>query len=168
MGTRTHCVMCGQAMPGPVVYPSGFRLGERSLSKLEGVHPFLVACVHKAIALSTVDFSVRQGLRDVETQRRYVAQGRSKTMNSRHLYGLAVDLAPYIGGKTVWEKDKFHPIREAMFRAAFELGQTYPLRWGGDWDSDGDTTDQSFHDRPHFEIPRSAIPNPDRMGPWQD
>lgn len=26
------------------------------------------------------------------------------------------------------------------------------IRWGGDWDSDTDTLDQSFNDLPHFEI----------------
>lgn len=165
MATRTRCVMCGQTLPSPVG-ANGFRLGARSLEKLQGVHPFLVDCVHRAIRITTIDFSVRQGVRDLEMQRRYFHQGRTRTMDSRHLYGLAVDLAPYVNGRIVWTKDLFLPIRAAMFQAAVEAGGDYPLRWGGDWDSDGDMTDQDFHDRPHFEIPKSAIPNPKVMGPW--
>jgi len=29
---------------------------------------------------------------------------------------------------------------------------THGIRWGGDWDGDGRTVDQKFHDLPHFEL----------------
>ena len=32
------------------------------------------------------------------------------------------------------------------------LAKGIKLRWGGDWDGDGDMTDQTLHDKPHFEL----------------
>jgi peptidoglycan LD-endopeptidase CwlK len=78
-------------------------LGQRSLSRLEGVHPDLVRVVKKAAAMSDLDFTVLEGLRTVARQTQLVKQGASKTMNSRHLTGHAVDLAPLIDGKVSWD-----------------------------------------------------------------
>ncbi len=72
-----------------------FRLSQRSLDRLSGVKPQLVAVVRRAIELTTVDFGVTEGLRTIETQRRYVDTGKSQTMDSRHLTGDAVDLVAY-------------------------------------------------------------------------
>ncbi len=68
-----------------------FRLSERSLDRLEGVNPSLVAVVQRAIELTTVDFGVTEGVRSEETQRRYVVAGKSQTMASKHRTGDAVD-----------------------------------------------------------------------------
>ena len=62
-----------------------FKLSKRSLDKLEGVHPKLVAVVKRAIETTTVDFGVTFGVRTVEEQERLVAAGRSQTMASKHL-----------------------------------------------------------------------------------
>jgi peptidoglycan L-alanyl-D-glutamate endopeptidase CwlK len=61
-----------------------FRLSDRSLDRLKGVHPDLVATVKRAIELTTVDFGVTEGVRDFERQKKLVAEGRSQTMNSKH------------------------------------------------------------------------------------
>ena len=39
----------------------GYRLGKRSLKRLEGLHPDLVRVVKKAITLTNVDFTVLEG-----------------------------------------------------------------------------------------------------------
>ncbi len=52
-----------------------FKLGERSLSRLQGVHPDLVKVVKRAIELTTVDFTVLEGLRSVERQRQLYEAG---------------------------------------------------------------------------------------------
>ena len=44
-----------------------FKLSQRSLGKLEGVHPDLVATVKRAIEITKVDFGVTAGVRDLET-----------------------------------------------------------------------------------------------------
>ena len=85
----------------------GFRLGNRSKQKLEGVHPDMVAVVERAIELTKVDFGVTYGVRTVEEQEKLVASGRSQTMKSKHLiqdtgYSHAVDVVAYDGSDVVW------------------------------------------------------------------
>lgn len=130
-----------------------YALGKRSLERLVGVHPDLVRVVKRAIELTDHDFSVIEGLRTVETQRAYVAKGASKTMNSRHITGHAVDLYP-TGRPTPW--DKCPVVAAAMLAAAVELDVA--IRWGGDWDMDGDSKDEKFYDGPHFELLRAVYP----------
>ena len=130
-----------------------FKLSKRSEDRLLGVHPALVKVVRRALELSTCDFSVIEGVRTVEQQKKYVAEGKSKTMNSRHLTGHAVDLYP-VGKPIPWEQCK--DIAKAMFAASSELN--IKIRWGGDWDMDGDSKDESFYDGPHFELLRSVYP----------
>jgi peptidoglycan L-alanyl-D-glutamate endopeptidase CwlK len=123
-------------------------LGQRSLSRLEGVHPDLVRVVKKAAVLSNLDFTVLEGLRTVERQKQLVAQGASKTMNSRHLTGHAVDLAPMIGGKIRWDWPLYHKLAKIVKAAAAD--EKVPLVWGGDW--------RAFKDGPHWELPWKFYP----------
>lgn len=120
-----------------------YRLSSRSLGNLEGVHPNLVAVVKRAIEITEADFVVIEGLRTKERQRELVATKKSRTMNSRHLTGHAVDIAPY---PITWEKSAFVPIVEAMKKAAEELGVDviHGYDWG--WDS------------PHHELNRETYP----------
>jgi len=123
-------------------------LGQRSLSRLEGVHPDLVRVVKKAAILSDLDFTVLEGLRTVERQKQLVAQGASKTMNSRHITGHAVDLAPMIGGKVRWDWPLYHKLAKVIKSAAAD--EKVPLQWGGDW--------RAFKDGPHWELPWAFYP----------
>jgi len=116
-----------------------YRLGQRSMQNLSGVHPDLVAVVKRAIEITEQDFSVIEGVRNIDRQRQLVAKGASKTMNSRHLTGHAVDLAPY---PLAWDWPLFYPIADAMKLAAKELD--VDLEWGGDW--------KTFKDGPHFQL----------------
>ena len=85
----------------------GFKLGTKSLSNLKGVHPDLVKVVKRAIELTECDFTVTEGLRTKATQALYVKQGKSQTMNSKHLDGLAVDLAAWVNGTINWNFDHY-------------------------------------------------------------
>lgn len=127
--------------------PKGkFVLSQRSLDRLVGVNSKLVAVVKRAIEITEIDFMVIEGLRTKETQAKYVKEGKSKTMNSYHLTGHAVDLAPLENGAIDWSnKNKgFNKVYDAMLKAANELGVT--IEWGGKW--------VSFVDMPHYQIPR--------------
>ena len=110
---------------------SQFKLSKRSLDRLEGVKPELVAVVKRAIELTGVDFGVTEGVRSIETQKDYVARGVSQTMTSKHLTGDAVDLVAYVGPRVSWELNLYDDIADAMKAAAIELG--VPLRWGAAW-----------------------------------
>ena len=57
-----------------------FQLSQRSLDKLEGVHPDLVKVVKLAITYTDVDFGVIYGVRDLATQERLYKSGKSQTM----------------------------------------------------------------------------------------
>lgn len=114
-----------------------FALGAKSLANLAHVHPSLVAVVERAIAITTQDFTVQEGLRTSARQRLLVASGASKTLNSKHLeqpdgFGHAVDLVPWIGGTARWEWGPIYHIAAAVRQAAIALD--VPLRWGGVWD----------------------------------
>jgi peptidoglycan L-alanyl-D-glutamate endopeptidase CwlK len=108
-----------------------FKLSQRSLDRLVGVKPQLVEVVKLAIELTTVDFGVVEGLRTLETQKRYVETGKSQTMNSKHLTGGAVDLAVYIDGQVSWELNVYDNLADAMKTAAAQKG--VGLKWGAAW-----------------------------------
>lgn len=123
-------------------------LGARSLTRLEGVHPDLVRIVKTAAAMSDLDFTVLEGLRTVERQKQLFAQKATKTMNSRHLTGHAVDLAPMIDGKISWDWPLYNRLAKAVKAAA--AVERLPVQWGGDW--------RTFKDGPHWELPWAFYP----------
>lgn len=110
---------------------SGFNLSQRSIERLDGVDDRLVDVVCRAIEITTVDFGVSEGLRTVETQRQYVAAGKSQTMDSKHLTGHAVDLMAYINGRVSWELNLYDNIADAMKQAAIE--KNVAIKWGAAW-----------------------------------
>jgi peptidoglycan L-alanyl-D-glutamate endopeptidase CwlK len=125
-----------------------FRLSQRSLDRLIGVHPDLVRVVKRAIQITAVDFGVLEGVRSVARQKELYEAGASQTLNSRHLTGHAVDLGAYVAGEVRWDWPLYHKIAAAMIGAARELD--VPLEWGGDW--------LKFRDGPHFQLPFKAYP----------
>lgn len=134
-----------------------FALGKRSLERLQGVHPDLVKVVKLAISRSDVDFTVIEGVRSREKQAENVRKGVSQTMNSRHLTGHAVDIAPLVNGQIPWnDKSYFNKQAQLMLACAEELG--IAIRWGGDWNENGDWKDEKFYDGPHFELRRQQYP----------
>lgn len=123
-----------------------YRLGKRSRRVLRGVHHDLVILVATAIVDSPIDFTVLEGLRTEERQRQLVSSGASKTMNSRHLTGHAVDVAPWFNGAVSWHGPHFDFLAEHMKSTAKRLG--IGVEWGGDW--------RTFVDKPHWQLPRSV------------
>ncbi len=123
-------------------------LGQRSLSRLEGVHPDLVRVVKKAAAMSSLDFTVLEGLRTAARQKQLMDLGATKTMNSRHLTGHAVDLAPMVGGTVRWDWPLYHQLAVIVKDAA--KAENVPIQWGGDW--------RTFKDGPHWELPWKQYP----------
>lgn len=127
-----------------------FQLSDRSLQRLEGVHPSLVACVKRAIQITNVDFMVVEGVRTLARQTELFNQRPkvTNTMRSMHLiqndgYGHAVDLAPLENGTIPWNNfSKFRTVADAMQQAANELN--VKITWGGNW--------PTLRDGPHYQI----------------
>lgn len=120
----------------------GFELNARSLRRLKGVNPDMVEVVHRAAEICPVYFVVTEGLRTVKRQAELVARGASKTMNSKHITGRAIDVAAFPCGKLSWQWKHYLIISKAFKQAAEELD--IRIRWGGDW--------KRFKDGPHFEL----------------
>jgi peptidoglycan L-alanyl-D-glutamate endopeptidase CwlK len=129
-------------------------LAERSIKALQGVHPDLVAIVHRADELGA-RFHVTEGMRTLERQRSLLKAGKSKTLKSRHLTGHAVDFVAltHDGGVT-YAAEPMRVVADAFKAAARELG--HPIEWGGDW--------RTFKDTPHVELSRKAYPAGTEIG----
>jgi peptidoglycan L-alanyl-D-glutamate endopeptidase CwlK len=98
-------------------------------------------------AVKARGFDVRLGstVRTPAEQAAKVAQGLSRTFNSRHLTGDAADFNAYDEHGN-YIADGSHPAYAAIGEEARKRG----LTWGGDF--------KSFHDPSHVELPRAAAP----------
>lgn len=116
------------------------------MDNLEGVDDRLRALAFKALEM--IDCKVISGVRTLDEQKQLVESGDSKTLNSKHLTGKAIDIAPH---PINWEDTvSFYHFSGIIRGMAHELGIS--VRWGGDWDSDNDLHDQTFNDLVHFEL----------------
>lgn len=125
-----------------------FTLGTRSKANLQGVHPDLVKVVQRAIQITSQDFTVIEGLRDIKRQEELFRRGATQTMNSRHLTGHAVDITPWVNGETSWDWKYYPEVAKAMKQAAQEL--KVDLEWGGNW--------KNFKDGPHYQLTWRSYP----------
>lgn len=123
-------------------------LSSRSMARLNGLHPDLVRVVRLAIERTDLDFTVLEGVRTKARQAQLVAAGASRTMNSRHLTGHAVDIAPWFDGDVRWDWPLYHRLAPVIKASAAELG--VPIEWGGDW--------HDFRDGPHWQLPWANYP----------
>jgi peptidoglycan L-alanyl-D-glutamate endopeptidase CwlK len=121
------------------------KLNATSISRLRGVDANLIALAKKAREISPIPFEVTEGLRTKERQRYLVKTGKSRTMNSYHLRGKAMDFVAMPGGKVSWDLKDYKTIVEKAFKpAAKALGLTNRIVYGVYW--------KSIVDGPHVEI----------------
>lgn len=119
-----------------------FRLGARSRSELQGVHPDLVRVVEMAIGITEQDFGVFDGIRTAHEQNALFRRGASQKDGFKCIgkhqvqadgYGHAVDLVPWMFGQYRWDWPAIYVIADAMVMSCRALD--VPLRWGGCWGS---------------------------------
>ena len=122
--------------------------GGRSISRMAGLHPDLKKVMNQAILATDLDFTVLEGVRTLERQKQMVESGASTTLNSRHLDGHAVDIAPFVGGEVRWDWPLYYRLAVIVKAAAKEVG--VPIEWGGDW--------KTFKDGPHWQLPWAKYP----------
>ena len=133
--------------------------GTRSEANLHSCDDRLQRVLRRALSYG-VDFSVIEGHRTLERQLSLYHQGKSQidgvNRKGEHNYwpSRAVDVLPYpgeINGVNVWnDKQRFSVLAGLIMAAAKEEGVA--IRWGGDWDGDGNNADSNFNDLPHFEL----------------
>lgn len=145
--------------------------GKRSKERLQGIHFDLWRVMNEAIRASEIDFTVLEGLRTKERQQQLFDQGKSKTLNSRHITGHAVDIAPIVNGRVSWNLKYYYIMAEAVQKAAKRL--KVDVVWGASWHdslTESDLAPQElsreyaetrraqgrsiFIDGPHFELNR--------------
>jgi peptidoglycan L-alanyl-D-glutamate endopeptidase CwlK len=137
-----------------------YLFGSKSKSRLATADEKLQKVAQRALSFGVMDFSIIEAHRSVERQKELFDQGKSmidgESKKGKHNYepSLAIDIIPYpakVNGVNVWnDKQRFCVLAGLMFAAASLEDVT--LRWGGDWDGDGNNADSTFHDLPHFEI----------------
>lgn len=127
-----------------------FVFSKASKSSRAKLHPLLRSIVDEAI--KEIDFKILDATRGRAAQTRAFLQGTSKAKfgQSAHNYvpAIAMDLfpAPYDWNNTA----SFLRLHKVISRIAKE--KSIPLRWGGDWNMDGDKTIQDNWDKPHYEL----------------
>ena len=122
------------------------RYSKRSKERLKGVDVKLVNVLNELIKL--MDVTIIEGLRSKERQQELLKKGATKVKYSKHMEGKAVDVAPYpIDWK---DRDRFHYMGGMVRAIGHQMN--LKIRWGGDWDSDGEVKDNNFDDLVHIEL----------------
>jgi hypothetical protein len=133
-----------------VLAPKFRALIERTLADMQGLG-------HNPIVIETLRNHDRQRFlygfgRDYDDGRGLVTFSQDAD-ESWHGYGLAVDI---ICGTEGWTAP------QSFWAALGRATEKYKLRWGGDWDMDGDFMDERFRDLPHVQwgAPMRRSPSP--------
>ena len=133
-----------------------FKLSDRSLNRLKDVNQKLINLLLLAIRRTPIDFGVAYmgGMRTAEEQNQLFIEGYSQCDGyeklSKHQSGEAVDIIIFVGDKVVENKEMSCVVAGVIFSCASELN--IKLRWGLDWNMNGDIRDNKFNDMYHFEL----------------
>lgn len=121
-----------------------FKFGKASETNRRGVDQRLIEISDLALQITPIDFGIPAlgGVRSFEDQKNLVKDGKSKTLNSKHLTGQALDFYAFVDGEASWNECHLAMIGASMLQAANLLG--YKIKWGGLW--------KNFKDYPHIEL----------------
>ena len=131
-------------------------LNKVSLARLMTAHPLLQKLFHEVVKEAPI--LIMQSQRGRHDQEKAFAQHHSKVHfgQSAHNWSpaIALDVAPL---PLDWSNSKaFLALgRDVVMPLAKSLD--IPIRWGADWNMNGNYSDQSFVDMPHYEL-----------NPWRD
>ncbi len=122
------------------------KFGRVSRKRLKGINVKLVNVLNELIKI--MDVTIIEGIRTEERQKELLEKGATKVKYSKHMEGKAVDVAPY---PIDWnDRERFHYMGGMVRGIGQQLG--IKIRWGGDWDSDGEIKDNNFDDLVHIEL----------------
>jgi len=125
-----------------------------SVERLKGVHPHLRKLADAVLQAAPWPIRVTEGLRTLERQKQLVAIKASKTMNSRHLTGHAIDVVPYVDLDRDGKIETEELYNKALFGLLIPIGKDCADKleietvWGYDWG----------WDMPHWELNRRYYP----------
>jgi len=132
------------------------RFSNKSDMRLDTCHPLLQELFREVI--KETDCAIVEGhrtrRRQNELYRMVPQKSKAQWPDSKHnvMPSMAADVAPWLKDKGIpWDDSKqFYYFAGKVKAKAVELG--IQVRWGGDWDGDGDVTDQKFNDLAHWEL----------------
>lgn len=124
-----------------------FELDAKSLNRLNGVDKRLVDLAKQVAKITPICFQITEGIRTKEKQEQLVKEGKSKTLNSKHLQGLAVDIMSCKEGYSQ-AKDIF--ILVGLFIAVAKQ-LNIKIKVGALWDYNS-TKDNNFIDAYHIQV----------------
>ena len=134
-----------------------YHYSKRSLENINSCcDPLITVAKH---AIKYWDIICEEGYRGEKEQTVYYKARTSKVQypNSKHnkTPSEAIHLAPYdkIKRGIDWE-DRELLVKFGFFIVGLAYSLGIKIRWGGDWDMDGDRSDQNFDDLVHFEFVR--------------
>ena len=126
------------------------RYGARSMGRLATAHPDLQEVFNEAI--KWMDITILESHRSEEMQDKLYAKGKTplkfpKSKHNKHP-SEAIDAAPY---PVDWnDRERFSYMAGIIIGIGKMKG--IELRWGGDWDRDGELEDNNFDDLGHIEL----------------
>ena len=122
------------------------RFSKKSLRELDTCDPLLQYLFKEVV--KHFDCSIIEGKRSLKEQEELLKEGATKTLDSAHLTGKAVDVYPY--PVDFEDRDRWHYFGGFVLGTARQFG--IDVIWGGDWDNDTKTKDNTFDDLMHFEL----------------
>ena len=128
---------------------SNFKFSQKSLTRLAYCDERLQRVAKRALTLTKYDFGIGETVRTMERQKELVAEGKSWTMNSRHLPNAkgeaeALDIVVWVDGNITWKAQYFRKVVQAFITAAIIEG--VEIEFGGLW--------ESTEDWPHIQLRR--------------
>ena len=156
------------------------KFGAKSLKVYNTLDDDLKTVLDWGIKYCRVDFSLVDGHRPPSKQFEYFKKGRKNIggqwlvtnkkwvitnidgykIKGKHNYdpSRAVDVAAFVPNKPqlTWDAIHLTYIGASLIMISellYEDGTIeHQLRWGGNWDRDGDLSDNTLYDRPHLEL----------------
>ena len=155
-----------------------YRFGNTSNERKATCDQELQLILDESIKVSQIDFGIAEGERANARQFELFKLGRTlvngewiitdqKAVRTnvdgfkiigKHNYSpsKAFDIYAWVNGKISWNREHLIYLAGVIMATAERLKQegkiTCTLRWGGNWDGDGEIiSDQTFIDLPHFE-----------------
>jgi len=107
----------------------------------------VVLAVYAEAIKEEINILIYSTIRTIEEQKRNVASGASKTMRSYHLVGQAFDVVLCDG-----PVDNWNGYGKPDFIKFIAICKKNGLTWGGDWNNNGTSRDETFIDSPHFQL----------------
>ena len=133
------------------------KFSDLSKKRLLECHAEIIFVLNRVIHY--IDFSIECGYRGKKAQDKAFKDGFSKVKYPRSKHNafpsLAVDIKPYLDGKTPAHDDYLYLAGHVMMMARIMLLEgrvKHAWRWGNDWDMDDMASDETFRDPGHFEI----------------